>query len=94
MWPMVTAPADWTATERGGYLTNEVRQQFSLIRGSKGPCTLGTTPIDMLNTLQRVPYRLNPKVVQLMNDLYEKGQSLKSFVMEPRPTTSKTTGGG
>ena len=92
-WPMVTAPADWTATERGGYLTNEVRQQFSLIRGSKGPRTLGTTPIDMLNTLQRVPYRVNPAVVQLMNDLYERGHDLGSFVTTshiptpPKPET-------
>ena len=89
-WPMVTAPADWTTKERGGYLTNEVRQQFSLIRGSKGPCTLGTTPIDMLNTLQRVPYRVNLKVIQLMNDLYERGQNLGSFITSAHiPTPPK-----
>ena len=92
-WPMVTAPADWTATTKGGYLTNEIRQQFSLIRGAKGPSTLGTTPIDMLNTLQRVPYRVNPVVIQLMNDLYERELDLGSFITSshiptpPKPQT-------
>ena len=92
-WPMVTQPADWSPTERGGYLTNEVRQQFSLIRGSKGPATLGRSCFDMLNTLQRVGYRINPVTLNLMEQLAERELDLGSFVLRanhptaPRPDT-------
>ena len=92
-WPMVTAPADWSTTTRGGYLTNELRQQFGLIRGRKVPPTLGGTHLDMLNTLQRVPYTINPAVIGLMNDLHRLEHSLGSFVtsahipVPPKPDT-------
>ena len=89
-WPMITPPADWSNTQRGGYLTNELRQQFRLIRGSKGPATLGRSPLDMINTLQRVAYRINPVVLSLMNHLESKEQTLGSFVQESnQPTPPK-----
>ncbi len=81
-WPMVTTPAEWSPKERGGYLTNEVRQQFRLIRGSKVAPTLGKTCYDMLNTLQSVAYRIHPRVLQLQNDLGSRELTLGTFVLE------------
>lgn len=86
-WPMVTAPVDWEPRQAGGYLTNESRQQFSLIRGSKGPLTLGKTCYDMLNTLQRVAYRINPVTLALMHQLEDREQSLGSFVLQANQLT-------
>ena len=92
-WPMVCPPADWSRAHSGGYLTNELRQGFSMIRGAKVAPTLGETPIDMLNTLQRVAYRINPVTLALMHQLSDRQIDLKSFVMRdnlptpPRPDT-------
>ncbi len=92
-WPMVCEPADWSNTQRGGYLTNELRQGFRLIRGQRCTPTLGKHPLEMLNTLQRVGYRMNPVTYQLMKQLEERGLDLDSFVMRdnetprPRPET-------
>lgn len=92
-WPMVSSPAEWSPKERGGYLTNEARQQFRLIRGSKVALTLGKTCYDMLNTLQSVGYTIHPRVLQLQNDLGARELSLGTFVLEanqqipPKPET-------
>ena len=92
-WPMVCPPADWSNKDRGGYLTNELRQGFRLIRRQRGPLTLGEAPLNMLNTLQRVAYRVNPATYQLMKQLEEKRRDLGSFVLRenetpiPRPDT-------
>ena len=80
-WPMLCQPADWGEKERGGYLTNQMRQQFSLIRTSKVVVTLKGTSLDMLNTLQSVPYCINRNIIQLMNDLHQRERSLGSFVI-------------
>ena len=92
-WPMVCEPAPWSNTERGGYLTNELRQQFSLVRGQRGPLTLGKAPLDMLNTLQSVGFKVNPVTYGLMKHLERVQVTLGTFVMQanepplPRPET-------
>jgi DNA-directed RNA polymerase len=93
-WPMVAEPAEWSNEERGGYLTNEHREIHRLVRGQRGPLTLGKTPLDMLNTLQRVAYRINPVTANLMNSLAEHQLSLGSFNLraneEPLPYPGET----
>ena len=32
MWPMLCPPNDWTDKERGGYLTEDIRQMGPLVR--------------------------------------------------------------
>ena len=96
-FPMLCEPADWSNDYIGGYLTSELRQGFSLVRGRKtgkgSTLILGKHPLEMLNTLQRVAYRINPVTFAVMSHLHEKGQTLTSFVMEdneapiPRPDT-------
>lgn len=92
-WPMVCEPAPWSNKDRGGYLTNELRQGFSLIRRQRAHITLGDAPLEMLNTLQRVAYRVNPATYGLMKQLEERSLDLGSFVLReneppiPRPDT-------
>lgn len=92
-WPMLCEPAPWSNDQKGGYLTNELRDHFSLVRGQRGPLALGKTPIDMINTLQSVAYRINPVTYELMKVLQYRGLSLGKFCMSdnelplPRPET-------
>mgnify|MGYP005623915337 CR=1 FL=1 len=96
-WPMVCPPADWDPhTKKGGYLTNELRQGFSLIRGRRGTLTLGKDHqhwLDMLNTLQKVGYKVNPVTYKLAIQLESRQLDLDAFVMReneipiPRPDT-------
>jgi DNA-directed RNA polymerase len=92
-WPMLCEPTPWSNKDRGGYLTNELRQGFSLVRRQRGPLTLGNTPIDMLNNLQQVAYRVNPITHGLMKQLESRSMDLGSFVLRdneapiPRPDT-------
>lgn len=92
-WPMVCEPAEWAENYRGGYLTNELRQRFSLIRGQRSTLTLGKTPLDMLNTLQAVAYKVNPVTHRMMKHLERMELTLGSFVLQanepplPKPET-------
>ena len=92
-WPMVSEPAEWSNEQRGGYLTNEHRSIHRLVRGQRWTTTLGNTPLDMLNTLQKVAYRINPVTAHLMLHLEDRQQTLKSFNLRaneepiPRPDT-------
>lgn len=92
-WPMLCEPAPWSNENRGGYLTNELRDNHPLVRGQRGPLVLGNRPLDMLNTLQRVAYRVNPITYELMKTLEYRQMSLGKFCLQdnevpiPRPET-------
>jgi len=92
-WPMVCEPAPWSQDQRGGYLTNELRTCFSLVRGQRCPLTLGNTPLDMLNTLQNVAYKVNPVTHGMMKHLERMERTLGTFVLQsneppiPKPDT-------
>lgn len=82
-WPMLCEPNDWTDKAKGGFLTAELRHGHRLIR-TRAPrgCTLlleGTKALQMLNTLQKVPYRINPSVIDLANVMAERRLTLGSF---------------
>ena len=81
MWPMLCEPNDWTKDFKGGYLTNDLRKLTRLIR-TRIPrrCTLlqDSKALVMLNLLQKVPYRINDRVLELAN-----------FCMEHRITVNK-----
>lgn len=81
-WPMVSEPANWSNEERGGYLTGELRHMHPLVRGKRGATALGTRCLDMLNTLQRVAYRINPVTAELMLHLEERQRSLGAFCLD------------
>ena len=85
MWPMLCEPNDWsgdTNASSGGYLTNELRRLTTLIRGTRFKKRhlplYGSRALAMLNRLQKVPYRINSRVLDVAN-----------FCMERRITVGK-----
>jgi DNA-directed RNA polymerase len=82
-WPMLCEPNDWSDTTKGGFLTAELRHGHDLIRSiwRGGHCTVleGTKALQMLNTLQRVPYQINASVLEVANVMAERRISLGSF---------------
>ena len=78
-WPMLIEPNDW-GEKPGGYLLNEVMRGHEMVRrGDKG-CIQGETPIAFLNRIQKVGYTLNPFIVNVAEQLYERGISVGKFI--------------
>ena len=79
-WPMLIEPNDWTNHRCGGYLLNEVMKGHPMVR--RGECTRiqGETPISFLNKIQKVGYKLNPFVVQVAEELMDRGISVGKFI--------------
>jgi DNA-directed RNA polymerase len=93
MWPMLCEPNDWTSDFKGGYLTNDLRKLTKLVRtrAFKG-CTLlqDSKALAMLNLLQKVPYRINDRVLELANFCMEHRITVGKFrAEEPTPPPPK-----
>ena len=93
MWPMLCEPNDWTEEYKGGYLTNDLRKLTKLIR-TRIPtrCTLlqDSKALAMLNLLQKVPYRINDRVLELANFCMEHRITVGKFrAEEPTPPPPK-----
>ena len=93
MWPMLCEPNDWTEEFKGGYLTNDLRKLTRLIR-TRIPrrCTLlqDSKALVMLNLLQKVPYRINDRVLELANFCMEHRITVGKFrAEEPTPPPPK-----
>lgn len=82
-WPMLCEPNDWSDKAKGGFLTAELRHGHRLIRskarGGCSPLLEGTKALQMLNTLQKVPYRINTRVLEVANQMAEQRLTLGSF---------------
>ena len=73
-WPMVCDPLPWSNDESGGYLTGHIRDNMPLVRAARhplGPVKQGHVPIDMLNRLQRVKYKINSPVLAVANYCFD-----------------------
>ena len=93
MWPMLCEPNDWTEDFKGGYLTNDLRKLTRLIR-TRIPrrCLLlqDSKALVMLNLLQKVPYRINHRVLELANFCMEHRITVGKFrAEEPTPPPPK-----
>jgi DNA-directed RNA polymerase len=83
-WPMLCEPNNWSDTQKGGFLTAELRHGSRLVRGlfsnRGGTLSLnGTKALQMLNNLQRVPYKINSHVLTIANLMAESKLTLGSF---------------
>ena len=78
-WPMLVTPRDWSNEEQGGYLLNEVMKGHDLVRRGDPCCIQGETPINFLNKIQKVGYKLNPFIVRQAEFLQTKGRSVGKF---------------
>ena len=79
-WPMLVPPRDWSNTEVGGYILNEVMQGHELVRRGDHALIQGEIPLAFLNKIQQVKYRLNPCIVRTAELLQEKGVSVGKFL--------------
>jgi len=78
-WPMLIEPNDW-GEKPGGYLLNEVMKGHAMVRRGDNGCIQGEKPIAFLNKIQKVGYKLNPFVVNVAEQLYERGISVGKFI--------------
>ncbi len=79
-WPMLIEPNDWTNEKPGGYILNEVMRGHDMVRRARSPRIQGETPIEFLNKIQKVKYRLNPFTVNVAEQLCERGISIGKFI--------------
>ena len=79
-YPMLIEPNNWTNERQGGYLLNEVMRGNDMVRrGIAGPIQ-GEIPIDFLNKIQQVAFKLNPFIVEVADYLLERGIQVGKFI--------------
>ena len=75
--PMLIEPNDWSNENPGGYLLNEVRRGNPMVRaGFEHGLIQGEKPVEFLNKIQKVAYRLNPFTVRVSEHFESKGISI------------------
>ena len=79
-WPMLIEPNDWTNERAGGYLLNEVMRGHKMVRRGDDGLIQGEKPIEFLNRIQKVGYRLNPFVVDVAKHLEKQGINVGKFI--------------
>ena len=79
-YPMLIEPNDWTNERQGGYLLNEVMKGHDLIRRGIVGRIQGEIPIQFLNKIQKVAFKLNPFIVGVADHLMDKGISVGKFI--------------
>ena len=80
-WPMLIQPNDWEADgTEGGYILNEVMKGHDLVRRGERHRIQGEIPVDFLNKIQKVGYKLNPFIVETAKFLEEKGINVGKFL--------------
>lgn len=93
LWPMLCEPNDWNEGNDGGYLTNELRRLNKLVRSAvPRRCSVvrESTALAMLNRLQKVPYRINPEILDIANFCMEHRITVGKFrAEEPTPPPPK-----
>ena len=78
-WPMLIEPNDW-GEKPGGYLLNEVMKGHDMVRRGDQGRIQGDKPIAFLNKIQKVGYKLNDFVVNVAEQLDERGISIGKFI--------------
>ena len=79
-WPMLIEPNDWTNEKAGGYLLNEVMRGHKMVRRGDDGRIQGEKPIEFLNKIQKVGYKLNSFTVTVAQHLQEKQISVGKFI--------------
>jgi DNA-directed RNA polymerase len=79
-WPMLIEPNDWSATRAGGYVLNEVRRGHTMVRRGNPTLIQGEIPFDFLNKIQKIPFQLNPFIVDVAEKLEKLGRAVGKFL--------------
>ena len=93
LWPMLCEPNDWSDEFNGGYLTNDLRRLTRLVRTRiprRDALLRDSKALAMLNRLQKVPYRINDRILELANFCSERRLTVGKFrAEEPTPPPPK-----
>ena len=95
-WPMLIEPNDWTHEKCGGYILNEVMKGHDMVRRSDRTCIQGERPIEFLNRIQKVAYRLSPFIVGVAEELDRLERAVGKFLpiihhdLPPKPVDIAT----
>jgi DNA-directed RNA polymerase len=93
LWPMLCEPNDWSDDFAGGYLTNDLRRLTRLVRtrvSRRDALLRDSKALAMLNRLQKVPYRINDRILELANFCKERRLTVGKFrAEEPTPPPPK-----
>ena len=92
-YPMVCPPIDWRGPSDelpegapGGFITNALTKRYDLVR--RGQSVPSESAITALNSLQKVPWRINQFVYEIVKHFYDRGESINesdSFKPYMRP---------
>ena len=95
-WPMLIEPNDWTHEKCGGYILNEVMRGHDMVRRGNPTLIQGERPIEFLNRIQKVAYRLNPFTVGVAEELDRLERAVGKFLpiihhdLPPKPVDIAT----
>ena len=79
-WPMLIEPNDWEHDRNGGYILNEVMCGHEMVRRGDPTRIQGDKPLDFLNKIQKVAYRLNPFIVGVAEELDRLERAVGKFL--------------
>ena len=84
-WPMLIEPNDWSyssdgSINHGGYLTNQLMKGHELTRRGNPTIRHGRIPLEFLNKLQKVSYRVNKHVLYTARCLRDRGRVVGKFI--------------
>jgi len=108
-WPMLIEPNDWKYEPavdglngiyqhivHGGYILNEVMKGHDMVRRGNPLRIQGERPIEFLNRIQKVAYRLNPFTVGVAEELDRLERAVGKFLpiihhdLPPKPVDIET----
>ena len=79
-WPMLIPPNDWTEKGGGGYVFNEIMDNYPFVRRGDPTLIQGKKILAFVNQIQGVAYTLNPFIVDVARTLEERGHVVGKFV--------------
>jgi DNA-directed RNA polymerase len=79
-WPMLIEPNDWENNRNGGYILNEVMRGHDMVRRGNPTSIQGDKPLEFLNKIQKVAYRLNPFTVGVAEELDRLERAVGKFL--------------
>ena len=79
-WPMLIEPNDWDHDRQGGYILNEVMRGHDMVRRGDPTSIQGDKPLEFLNKIQKVAYRLNPFIVGVAEELDRLERAVGKFL--------------
>jgi DNA-directed RNA polymerase len=79
-WPMLIEPNDWENGRQGGYILNEVMRGHEMVRRGNPTLIQGDKPLEFLNKIQKVAYRLNPFIVGVAEELDRLERAVGKFL--------------